>query len=624
MAHPKTLAVTRRGRSTPPSGSQSGWKRPSRRGVVALGSRHRHTERVLTTPVAEEHPPGLEEAETATTRLDTGLLYVVERGAWSLVWIAVMAAGIGLWGFWWWSPFVVALAPLMVLAGIGGVAWCWMTHAVRSPLFQGTALASVVVTLLFPQAIEINTRTFYTTDAAAFDHVAAQALVHGLDPYKVSMSTAAGLFSAPARYWTYTVGGGHVAHFSYPAGSVLLDAVAMALGFHHMIVDWVDLGCWLATIILVFVLLPASLRWLSGLLALTPALLGSFSAGGTDAMFLPFLVLAVWRWDSYGDDRDAGVARWIGPVALGLACAIKQTPWFCVPFLATGIFVEARRCGRPALRLVLRYLSTVVAVFAVVNAPFVIWGPGGWLRGTLIPLTGGLVADGQGLVSLATHGLTGGVDLKWLSVAGALTLVATVTAFVIGYSYLKRAWVILVTLPFFFAPRSLATYFLDLLPVALIAAVSVRRVPAPVTTAAVAARPLRWRRSGMAVVVASCLGVVVSSTLAFVGEPLQLSVGAVTTSHRGRQVDAITVSVVNRTASTVVPHFLVNTGSNPQGFWTPPGHGAVVLGPHASTIVILYPPAPATSPQKGARWLVEAYTGSWLSTSSSSRFFPAP
>ena len=82
---------------------------------------------------------------------------------------------------------------------------------------------------------------------------------------------------------------------------------------------------------------------------------------------------------------------------------------------------SSKRVGadRAPIRLCLRYLLTVLVVFAAVNLPFLAWHPGAWWHGTLIPLTGGLVADGQGFVTLATHGLTGGVNLTMLSLAGA-------------------------------------------------------------------------------------------------------------------------------------------------------------------------------------------------------------
>jgi hypothetical protein len=541
------------------------------------------------------------------------------------VWLAVVTGGIKLWGFWWWSPAVIALAPFMILGGILGVASSWLVRSPRSRLFQRITLGAVIVTALFPQSVEISTRSFYTTDSAAFDQVAARALLHGADPYVASMSGVARLLSVPSRSWTYTVDGGHVTHFSYPAGSFLLSLPATALGV-HMAIDWTDLAAWLVTIVLLFALFPASLRWLAALLGLAPFFLGSFTSGGTDAMFLPFLVMAVWRWDRYGRPSEQGLARWIGPVSLGVACAIKQTPWFAVPILVTGIFLEGRRSWSAPIRSCLRYLLTVVAVFAVVNLPFLLWHSGAWLHGTLIPLTGGLVADGQGLITIATHGLTGGVNLMMLSLAGALAMVGVVAAFVAWYPQLKRIWPVLLTIPLFVAPRSLSSYLVDLIPVALVAALSVDNVSRDESGDRTTWRGL-FARPSVLVVVVSCVGVVIASFMAFSGSPLQLSVRSYITSQAGTELDAVTVAVVNRTPDRLVPHFLVDaaTGQNYDGFWTSPHRRLAALGPHDSETITLYPPAWMAAPRRGARWLVEAYTldPTWLSTSSLLTFSPS-
>ena len=550
-------------------------------------------------------------------------LYMAERGGWSLVWLAVLTGGINVWGFWWSSPFIVAVAAVMIMSGLAGTAASWFTASPRSRVFQRLAFVAVMATVVFPQAIEIHTRKFYTTDAAAFDHVAARALLHGADPYVASMAPAARLLQVPDIFWTYTVNGGHVSQFSYPAGSFLLDYPALALGFRHAVVDWVDLIAWLVSGVLLFVLLPTSLRWLAALVTLTPALVGSFSSGETDAIFVPFLILAVWRWDRFGQGRSAGLARWVGPIALGLACAIKQTPWFCAPLLVTGVFLEARLAGRPGARPALRYFLTVLAMFGAVNLPFVVWQPSAWFHDTLTPFAGGLVADGQGLISLATHGITGGADLIMLSLAGGLALVTVVTAFAVWYPHLKRIWLLLLPIPLFFSPRSLSSYLVDLFPAAVVAALSVRGV-SPGTwarrglTQHKRARPYGWKGVKVLTVGVPALGVVIACVLAFTAPPLQLTVRSVALSHRDRVVDAVTVSVHNRTGSAVTPHFMVNTGDNPHGFWVPSDHGRVVLGAGGTQTLTLYPPILTVAPQKGARWLVEAYTGdpAWLSTSS--------
>ena len=565
-------------------------------------------------------------------------LYPAERFAWTLVWFGVMVGGFNLWHFWWAGPIASALAPLLVIVGILGVLGSWL---VSSPRLRGLQLGGMVAAMSgasASQSIAIHTRHFYLTDAAAFDDLAARTLLHGRDPYTTSMAAAASMFSEPARYWTYTVTGGHVTHVSYPAGSFLVDIPALILGVHHQTVDWVDLTAWLLSVVVLFALLPSSLRWVAGLLAVSPLFIGMFSSGGTDAAVIPFLILATWRWDRFATGRAAGIANWLGPVALGVACTIKQLAWFCLPFLVIGIALEARRSGRPPVGTAARYVAIVAGIFTLVNAPFIVWAPAAWLKGTLTPFIEPMVADGQGLVSLATHGITGGVNLSLLDVAAVFALLGTLVSFVVWYSVLKRAWPLLVPVVFFFAPRSLSSYLVDLFPVAAVALFTVKPVGrvvdvqgprAPTSSPTVRPRSslqfLRasfaraGARSMRALVALPVLGVAIASALAFVGPPMQLEVRSVSTTKHGSALSGLTVVVTNRTGSTITPHFLVNAGDNPAGFWTPADHRPFVVGPHASETVRLDPPphATATAPQFGARWLVEAYDANPRSLSTS-------
>ncbi|HUO48158.1 MAG TPA: hypothetical protein VMU09_04915, partial [Acidimicrobiales bacterium] len=394
------------------------------------------------------------EVAVAERLVDRSGMRLAERGGWTLAWFGVLAGAVSLWHFWWHDPAVAALSPLLALVALAGLGSCWIVGSPRHPLFQWLSLAAVVAGAVLSQILVIATRVSYSTDSAAFGELSTRALLHGVDPYRASMAGVTRLVDVPDRYWTYTIDGGHVVHTSYPAASFLLDVPAIALGLGHHAVDGTDLFAWIVTGVLVFALLPASLRWLGALMTATPVLVTM----GTDATFLPLLVLAVWRWDRYGRGPDGGVAAWLGPVALGLACAVKQVPWFCVPFLALGVGIEAHRAGRRVLPVVGRYLGVVGAVFLAVNLPFVLWDPGAWTSGTLLPLVQPLVADGQGLVTLATHGLTGGVDLAELALAGLLAYLTALAAFGVWYSSLKRVWPLLVPLTFFFATRSLSSY----------------------------------------------------------------------------------------------------------------------------------------------------------------------
>jgi uncharacterized membrane protein len=542
---------------------------------------------------------------------------VLERCGWSLVWLGVLLSGLGFWGGWNGWPGAALVAPLLVLGGGVGMAATWLVDDPNSPVTQRVALLASLMAVGIPQAVAIHVRQFFTTDSAAFNQVASQVLAQGRDPYVASMAPAAKLLYTPSNYWTYTVDGGHVTHVSYPAGSFLLQAPFMALGLHHQVTDWIDLVAWLVTGVLLFAMLPASLRWLSALILLTPFYVNTFANGGTDALFFPFLIVAVWRWDRFGTGKGNGLAAWIGPLCLGLACSIKQTPWFCVPILVIGVGLEAHRRGRNPWPVAGAYLAIVVGVFSVVNLPFIIWQPSAWVHGTFLPFAQPLVADGQGAVTLALHGLTGGVVLPFLSVAGVLAYVALLAAFVLWYPRMKRIWLFLLPVVLFVPGRSLSSYLIDLFPAAMIAAIT---VTSPVTVASSdRGGGRRWAAAMVVVPVGAALA---AMAVAFTSAPLQLAVDGFRTSHSTQRLDAVTVTVHNRSDHPVTPHFMVTIGgSHPDGFWKPTGGNPPVIGPGGVATVTIKPPDYTWSPAHDTYWLVDAYTTSPNALSTSSPVF---
>jgi hypothetical protein len=529
-----------------------------------------------------------------------------QRCAWTLVWFSVLGSGLGFWGWWTSWPFAAVLAPVFVVGSMVGMAAVWLVDDPTSLVMQGVGLVAALASVAIPQGTATHVRQFFTTDSAAFNQVASLVLLHGKNPYTASMAPAAKLLNPPANYWTYTVDGGHVLNVSYPAGAFLLQTPFMALGFRHAVTDWMDLGAWLVSGLLLFVLLPASVRWLSLFILMTATYAGMFSNGGTDALFVPFLILAVWRWDRFATGRGAGLAGWVGPLALGLACSIKQTPWFCVPFLVVGVALEARRSGRSPWTAV-RYLGIVAVVFTAVNLPFIVWGPDAWVRGTLIPFSKGLVADGQGLVTLAIHGATGGVLLPLLSVAAALAFVALMVAYVRWFPRMKRVWLFLLPAVLFIPGRSLASYLLDFFPAAVVAAAT---VAGPTTLAVSATAARRWLgRLAVAVPLAAAVAV---AAVAFRSAPLTLSVVRFRTSNATQGIDSVAVRVRNLTDHPVRPHFMVALNSaHPSGFWAATTlSGELTLAPGSSAVYTIRPAQYTWSPIRGAYWMVEAYTSS--------------
>ena len=571
----------------------------------------------------EQSPPALTVDTDADAPRGDRTLELVQQCAWSVVWLGVLSAGLAYWGSWTSGGPAAALAPLLTLVGLVGSVLVWTDLRPVSAVLQWSGLGASLVTLAVVEGTGIHGRHYYSTDSAAFNQVATRLLLDGHDPYTSSMAAATRLLHPAADYWTYQVDGAHTLGVSYPAGSFLLQAPVMALGATHMVSDWVDLAAWLVTGVLMFCMLPRALRWLAPMLLLTGTFAGPFASGGTDALFVPFLVVAVWRWDRWPARVTPWMPAWVGPVSLGIACSVKQTPWFCVPFLLVGVVCEARRSGRGAMRDGLasaaRYGAIVLATFLVVNLPFLVWSPSAWLKGTFLPMVDPLVADGQGVVALALHGLTGGVVLPWLSAAAGLALVVLLIGFALWEPRLRRAWLFLVPLVLFLPDRSLANYLSDFVPAALIAAVSI----APsVTTSPGWAERRPWP-SRLAVGVPA-LGTAVLVVVALTSAPLEVTVGGVgvagvATVDGGQWFRTVDVSVRNTSDHALRPLFTVSSGAvHPSAFW----HAVVVRGddpvdPGDVTEFRLRPTSFTPTPGHGQWWLVVAYTTSPAALSTS-------
>lgn len=536
--------------------------------------------------------------------MDQSPISLVTRSIWTFVWFAIVSVGTHAWWSWGrWSGFSF-IAPLITVVGLVGMVLVWTWPGARHRRFEhvtfGAALAAVVLT----NGPVIAATRFFNTDSAAFNQLATQILVKGHNPYTATFRPWMLQLQHPADFWTYTLNGGHVDRVSYPAGSFVIQAPFHLLGLHHLGADWIDLLAWLVAAIILYVVSPSYAKWLSPLLVLTSLFTLTFAHGGTDALFVPFMMLAALRWDDFVTRLGPHWTRWLGPVALGVACSIKQSPWFTLPFFIVGIILEAEHHRVAISKTVLRYLGYVALPFAAINLPFFIWSPGAWLHGTLLPLTEPLVPDGQGLVTLATHGLVRVVHPRDLQFAGALMMLALLIAFVGWYPVMKRAWLFAVPIVLFIPSRSLSSYLVDFIPAAFVAVLTTSRVPEAV---AVHARALLRRVALAAPLVLAALFVV----RAFTDPPISLKLDQYGVIGVGPFMGSMVLTVTNNTASPIHPHVMVVIGSShPVGFWSTPSTNDLVVPAHATVTTTFVPPKFMWAPQQYDNWLVEALTSS--------------
>lgn len=535
-------------------------------------------------------PVGAGECSPTATRL-----------AWTLVGFALLSTGVNNWGAWSTWPGFAVVSPCLTLAGVVVMALAWIVPARRWATFELVVFVASLVAVVAVNAPLLAASSHFSTDAAAFNQRAADLALHGADPYRVAFHGTGVQLDPAADYWTYTLNGGHVDHLSYPAGSFLFVVPFVALGLTHLTTDWVDLAAWLASAVALYLLSPRRVRWLAPLLVLATMFTPLFTFGDTDALYVPFLILAAWHRERFVDATASRALRWLAPLALGVACSIKQTPWFTVPFFAMGVGYAAAVGGRRVGPVVARYLTLVAAPFAVLNLPYALWDARAWLHGVFLPLRAPLVPDGQGLVSLVTHGVVHVLHPGDLQLAGAVLVALLVVAYLRWPDRLERTWLFVLPLVLFVPSRSLSTYLVDFTPAAVAGVLSGGTAPAGPRLSARVARPA---------LAAGSLAAVALAVAAFSASPLGVKVDRIVATDHAQFLGPVTLTLANSGASPLHVHVIAEVGSgHPVGFWRPRTGGGLVAA-HTVERVTFVPPRFLLSPHRGESWLIEVMSAS--------------
>jgi hypothetical protein len=277
----------------------------------------------------------------------------VEQAGWALVALLVGFAGERAWSASVDVPGANWVAVGLILVGVTGVAMIFGQRRGAPAWAQVLLLAALAVGIGYQAFQNFLYDPAYGTDAAAFDQYAAMLAAHGHNPYGMSMEPSLSLFHVPAIYHTYRLDGTAVSQLSYPAGAFLPYVPLLALGRTTQVANVVDLAFWLAGMFVLWRCLPRDLKWLAGVLGSAVLYVGFVIGGLTDALFVPFVIVAVHKWDRFADPDRKPWKRWAGPLALGAAMSVKQTPWFLAPYLLLGLWFECRARGVRPLKVLL-------------------------------------------------------------------------------------------------------------------------------------------------------------------------------------------------------------------------------------------------------------------------------
>jgi len=509
-------------------------------------------------------------------------------------------------------PVIGAASVPLAFLGLLIIACGFMVHddtALRR--LEWAALAISIACVIGWSATTLYFSPSYGTDEVAFEQYAAQLVTHGVDPYGADLSGALDLFRVPIQYATYTMNGGMSAGLAYPDLSFLLIVPLLLLGVVSQAALIVNVLFFVLTMIVAFRVLPKHQRLLSVVLcAGVPVLFGYVVAGINTVLFMPFLLLAAHRWDRYHTLRGARAV--VAPAAFGLACCVQQLPWFIAPFLIVGTFLEARaaRSTRAALLTCARYTGIAIATFLLLNLPFIAWSPSRWMRGIVLPITQHAIPYGQGFVDLSAFFHIGGGRIGLYTDAALLLLAALLVVYVRYYRAMRYVTFFLPAIILFFASRSLAEYFSNLIIAGAVAALTLTRFEgAPLTMP-------RW------LLPLACAPAAMTLTVALASPaPLEIRLTGFQTNGQLRAVQQLTAVVINHSDQTLTPHFAVNSAGQMTTFWNVTG-GPATLRPHQSAVYTLIAPNLGSMPPVTSGFQVQAVTPTPETISTSRTIIP--
>jgi len=599
---------------TPDTGDAAALRAPGPRPVpsVPLPATDTNGHGPRSSPTPEPLPGSEPDVHPETPSL-AGRTWWTVTGVVLVLWALRLVEGVTTY------PWISLAVVIVGLWGLATVAASWVPAAahVRPGIRRTLGWATVAVAMgafVLWSFLQVRAAPGYGTDEIAFNQYAATLALHGINPYTHSMAPSFALYHVSPNGFTFTLTGGRVTTLSYPALAFELYLPFLALGLTTQLAIGVNVAVWVLSVVLAYAFLPRHLRPAAIVIGSLSVYISYAIGGVTDAVFVPLLIGAALGWNRFVTQR--GPRAWIGPALLGLAMAVKQTPWFVVPFVVTGIFLEARAISgnRGGLRTATRYLAIALVAFAVPNVPYIVANAAAWVHGILTPMSSQTVPAGQGAIGLSLFLGAGGGSLTAYTATAVVVLVTGWLLFATTYPRMRGLAFFLPSIVLFFTARSFGSYFVTLIPAALVAFATVDHSRDRLL------EPLR--RSWRWVAVAGALAG--GGTLAYallVSAPLQVAITGVRTTGQLATVQRVTVRVTNRSDHPVHPAFSVNTGGSLTAFWLVASGPPDLAAHHQATYVLLAPNYFAMPAITGG-FQVDAFTAGPASVATSAAYLP--
>ena len=320
------------------------------------------------------------------------------------------------------------------------------------PLLLATVTSVYVVA-------EIAYRGAYRTDVLAYSQYAAIIFVNqGANPYTHSMAKALEMFAVQPSDLTPLISGRYLTTFQYPALHFLVFVPFVWIGLGDM--RWVLVLFEIGTVLVLYLKAPRKLRpmVLLPLFAGSDLMINFTAASVSDALWvLPLLFVAFYL------DRPL-----VSGVFYGLACAVKQTPWFLAPFLLIYMMrAEEQKPRSDRLRRMTVFVGATIGVFLAINISFMAADFTAWFTGVLTPMAEDLVILSQGLSVLSQVELLPVAKSFYTALVAAVSVVLIVNYYVY-FDKLRYVFWIFPGIILWVSYRALTNYVIYWMPLMLV------------------------------------------------------------------------------------------------------------------------------------------------------------
>lgn len=320
------------------------------------------------------------------------------------------------------------------------------------PLMVATLVSIYVVSTISYQGS-------YRTDVLAYSHYAAILFANGgVNPYVQDVTKALEMFAVQPSDLTPLTSGAYLTTYQYPALHFLVFVPFVLVGLQDM--RWVLVLFEVVIVLTLYFKGPKRLRpmLLLPLFAGADLMINFTAASVSDMLWVLPLLFAAF----YLENPSAS------GLFFGLACAMKQIPWLLAPFLLIYMMrAEGTKELRDKLLRTAKFAAATVAVFLVINAPFMLMDLNAWFGNVLTPMSEDLVILSQGPSMLSQAGLLP-IGKAFYAV---LTVAVSAVLIVNYYVYFDKLQYVLWIFPgiiLWFSYRALTNYVIYWTPLMLV------------------------------------------------------------------------------------------------------------------------------------------------------------